>query len=263
MPTGFDHIVILADDLDTVVKQYEQLGFSVTPGGKHPRFTHNALIPFHDGTYLELIAFYEQPEEGSAETHRWHRHLATGGGLVDFAVAATNLDGLIADADARGIRTTGLQPGARKRPDGEEIRWRSTMHGDDNAGALPFIIEDETDRGLRVPKEAADHANGVRGIRSLVVAVRDLDAATARYCALLDREMPSGDNLKNLVDADGVYFMVGPHRIDVATPTGPGPMKNLLEKRGDSVYELSLLGPTTVDIDPQQAANARIRIVAG
>jgi catechol 2,3-dioxygenase-like lactoylglutathione lyase family enzyme len=263
MLTGFDHIVILSDDLEQAKAQFERLGFTVTPGGRHPRFTHNALVPFQDGTYLELIAFYEHPDEGSTETHRWHHHLATGGGLVDFAIAATDLDVLIADADARGVTTSGAQPGARKRPDGQEIRWRSTMQSSDNVGALPFIIQDVTERGLRVPLEAAEHANGVRGIQSLVVAVADLDAAIKRYCALLDREAPSGENLKNLVDAEGIYFLIGPHRVDVATPTGPGPMQELLDRRGDSIYELTLLGRENVDIDPGDASNARIRIVAG
>lgn len=263
MPTGIDHVVILADDLDRAIEQYRKLGFTVTPGGRHARFTHNALIPFHDGSYIELIAFYEHPEDGSAETHRWHRHVATGGGLIDFALGATNLDTLVSDADTRGVSFSGPQPGYRRRTDDVELRWRSVMAQGENAGALPFVIEDETDRELRVPKDAADHPNTVRGIRSLMIAVRDQDEAVRRYCGLLSRDKPSGEGLPNVEDGDGVYFLVGAQRIDLATPTGSGALADHLAQRGDSPYELSLLARDTVDINPAAAANARIRFVAG
>ena len=39
--------------------------------------------------------------------------------------------------------------GARARPDGVQLQWRSASLNP--AGQLPFIIEDVTPRGLRVP----------------------------------------------------------------------------------------------------------------
>jgi catechol 2,3-dioxygenase-like lactoylglutathione lyase family enzyme len=262
MPTGIDHVVILVDNLDRAVEQYSALGFTVTPGGKHARFTHNALITFQDGSYLELIAFYEQPDESSGESHRWFQKTRVGGGIIDYALAAPNLDAVIADADARGITTGGVAPGSRTRPDGQQLEWRSAIIQGDNPGALPFMIEDVTDRGLRVPAEAADHANGVRGIRSLVIGVSDLATATQRYNSLLDREAPSGEGLPNIDGADGVYYLVGPHRIDLAAPTG-GNLQDYVAARGDSPYELSLLAPETKDLDPSVAGGARIRLIAG
>lgn len=263
MPTGIDHVVILVDDLDRAIQQYTDLGFTVTPGGKHARFTHNALIPFHDGSYLELIAFYEEPDESSGDTHRWYKYLKTGGGLIDFALGDANVDALIADADTRGVKLGGPHPGQRSRPDGQQLSWKSAMAEGENTGALPFVIQDVSDRGLRVPADAADHENTVRGIRSLVVAVRDIDAATQRYNALLGREAPSGENLKNLEDGDGVYYMVADHRIDLAAPTRSGPLQQHLDTRGEGPYELSLLARDTIDIEPSRAGGARIRFVAG
>lgn len=263
MPTGIDHVVILVEDLDVAVNQYAKLGFTVAPGGKHARFTHNALITFHDGSYLELIAFYEHPETDSSESHRWYTRLATGGGIIDYAVASPGLDAIIADVDARGIKTNGVLPGSRTRPDGQQLKWRSAMVQGDNVGALPFMIEDVTDRSLRVPADAAEHENGVRGIRSLVVAVRDVEAASQRYAALLNRESPSGEHLPNVDTAEGVYYLIGSHRIDLAAPTGPGDLKDYVDQRGDSPYELSLLSRNTVDIPPTDAGGARIRLIAG
>lgn len=265
MPTGIDHVIILVDELEQGIEQYRNLGFTVTPGGKHPRYTHNALVSFADGSYLELIAFYEHPTTTEpGEGHRWFKHVGKGGGIIDFALATPNLDALVADAGARGFTHGAATPGARKRTDNVEIAWKSAMAtGDSNIGALPFLIEDVTDRELRVPSERATHDNSVRGIHSLVIAVNDLDAAVKRYCTLLDREAPSGEGLPNLADADGVYFMVGAHRINLARPTGSGPLADYLKSNGDGPYELSLLARETRDIDPSSAGNARIRFVTG
>jgi catechol 2,3-dioxygenase-like lactoylglutathione lyase family enzyme len=53
--TRLDHLVILVRDLDRAVRGYEGLGFAVTPGGEHADgLTRNALIPFRDGSHLEL-----------------------------------------------------------------------------------------------------------------------------------------------------------------------------------------------------------------
>lgn len=263
MITGIDHVIILGDNLEALIQQYEALGFTVTPGGKHPRFTHNALVPFSDGTYLELIAFYEQPEAGSDDTHRWHQHLSTSAGLVDFAVGADNVEETQASAGAKGVGYVGPVQGGRKRLDGIDIRWRSVVPDGDNVGALPFVIEDQTDRGLRVPVEAAVHANGVVGMQSLVVAVSDLDASIDRYRGLLgDEAVTSGGRVED-GSASGVTMLVGPHRLDLMTPTSDGPMRDRVERRGDSVYELVLLAPTASVIDPEQAAQARLRLTTG
>ena len=58
MITGIDHIVILVADLDRAQAEYAAAGFTVVPGGEHAGgLTHNALVAFADGTYLELLAF--------------------------------------------------------------------------------------------------------------------------------------------------------------------------------------------------------------
>lgn len=256
MALHVDHVVILVDDLDTAVGQYQELGFTVLPGGRHPRFTHNALVTFQDGAYLELIAFYEHPQPGSEDTHRWHRHVATGGGLVDFAVGTNDLSSFLSSATSRGIETNGIQPGARTRPDGRELRWQSAMHVGENVGALPFIIEDLTEREWRVPREGADHANGVRGVHSLTVAVRDLDAASARYVALTG-------NQPTVADADHATFTLNTHVVDLVTPREPGEMREQLDRRGDGLFALTLLGREDRDVDPREAGGARLRIVSG
>ena len=61
--TRLDHLVILVRDLELASTDYESLGFAVTPGGEHADgLTRNALVPFQDGTYLELVSFLD-PED--------------------------------------------------------------------------------------------------------------------------------------------------------------------------------------------------------
>ena len=73
MLTGIDHLVVVVPDLEAGIAAYEGLGFTVVRGGRHPVGTHNALMAFADGSYMELIAFY-QPSPG----HRWWLSLVDG-----------------------------------------------------------------------------------------------------------------------------------------------------------------------------------------
>src|SRR5229473_91146 len=109
MLTGIDHIVVAVPDLVAASTSYADLGFTVIPGGEHPGGTHNALIAFADGAYIELIAFHTAhaaqgaPAPANATGHRWHQFLATGGGLVDFALGSTNLAEDVARLTAEGL----------------------------------------------------------------------------------------------------------------------------------------------------------------
>ena len=47
------HVVIKVDDLETAIKDFEKLEFTVTYEGE-PESAQNALIFFHDGKFIEL-----------------------------------------------------------------------------------------------------------------------------------------------------------------------------------------------------------------
>jgi catechol 2,3-dioxygenase-like lactoylglutathione lyase family enzyme len=181
MIQAIDHLVILVSDLAEAIEDYEALGFHVAPGGEHTDgATHNALISFADGTYLELLAF--RREESS---HRWWRHTAAGEGLIDFALLPSAIAEDVAAAQARGLPLTGPLPGGRARPDGVNLAWQTAYA---EAPELPFLCGDVTPRELRVPQGLAhQHPNGATGIFRLTVAVDDLAVSAARYAALLGR----------------------------------------------------------------------------
>ena len=58
MSLVMDHVIILVDELERASADFRALGLTVTPGGEHGEgLSHNALIYFADGTFLELLAF--------------------------------------------------------------------------------------------------------------------------------------------------------------------------------------------------------------
>jgi hypothetical protein len=187
-----DHVVYVARDLADSVDDYTRQGFTVTPGGEHAGgVTHNALVCFADGSYLELVAF-RRPDP----THRWWRH-ASSGGFADFALLS---DDLAQDLSAlKDLIVREPAEGGRTRPDGVSLRWRAAFL----RAPLPFLIEDLTPRDLRVPGgDATRHANGAAGVATLRVAARDQRSVHETYERLRARGAPEIQVVHG--DADGL-----------------------------------------------------------
>lgn len=232
MLTGIDHLVILVPQLDTAIRDYQGLGFTVIPGGEHPGGTHNALIAFADGAYIELIAFQDP---AAPSHHRWHDYLASGGGLIDFALGSTDLAADVARLNPTDSEYADfsyqIADGARTRLDGVQLQWRSAsgLH----AGQLPFLIEDVTPRSLRVPSgEAAQHANDVTGVLSVTVAVRHLETAKQRFGQLLEA-IPLVERDNEELGARTATYVIGQHTIELAQPVNAeSPLDAYLKARG-------------------------------
>ncbi|HKW78569.1 MAG TPA: VOC family protein, partial [Candidatus Limnocylindria bacterium] len=140
---GLDHVVLVVVDLERAATEHRARGFTVTPGGEHAGgLTHNALVGFADGSYLELIAFHDVA--AARGKHSWQPVAQRGGGWADFALRSSDLGD---DAAALGdLLARPPENGGRKRPDGIAVAWRvARLHR-----PLPFLIEDVTDRALRV-----------------------------------------------------------------------------------------------------------------
>lgn len=233
MLNGIDHIVIAARDLDDVAARYRELGFTVVPGGRHPIGTHNALIAFEDGAYIELIAFYEPNPD-----HRWWAPLERGGGLVDFCLRTDDLR-----ADTLAFRRAGVdigdpQPLTRARPDGYQLRWVLSIPRGGHRGVAPFLIEDETPREERVPRDTR-HPNGVTGIGTITVAVEDVATVRRWYSAVLG--VPGQDVGRPELQAVGARFTIGPHGFDFVAPARPSsPLTAWIDARGPSPYAATL-----------------------
>ena len=234
MLLGIDHLVVAVPDLDTAIRNYTELGFTVVPGGRHPVGTHNALISFADGSYVELIAFYE-PSPG----HRWWAPLQKGGGLVDFCMQTDDLRGDTAAFRQAGVAIDDPKPLSRARPDGYKLSWVLSIPRDAHRGVAPFLIQDETPREERVPRQMT-HRNQVRGIGAVTVAVTDVAPVRHWYARVLGaagQDVSRGD-----LAAAGARFTIGPHMLDFVAPRGAGsPLTGWLKARGPSPYAATLL----------------------
>lgn len=251
MLRGIDHLVIAVRDLDEAAKSYEGLGFTVVPGGRHPVGTHNALISFSDGSYLELIAFYESNPE-----HRWWAPLQKGGGLVDFCMQTDDLLGDTATFRRAGVDIADPVPLTRKRPDGYLLKWVLSIPRGAHRAQAPFLIQDETPREERIPRQMT-HRNGVTGIGTVTVGVQDVATVRRWYEQVLSR--PGQEVQRPDLEAAGARFTVGPHAFEFVTPRGSaGPLNGWLRDRGSLPYAATLKttskGVGALDITQAQGA---------
>jgi len=232
-----DHAVINTDDLDRTIAEWRARGFTVEPGGTHPRGSVNALILFADGAYIEIIAFpVPQPD------FFWWRVLqADGPGPIDLALLPEDLDKVLLQANAAGLGYEPPQDGGRKRPDGETLIWRTARPAQTD---LPFFCFDETKRELRVPP-APRHANGATGFSGISIAVDDLAASTKRWEALTGTQATVIGALPGL-DAVATYLDIGPTRLTLLAPEQPGigAVAERLKRRGQGLFGLSFAGVT-------------------
>lgn len=218
MLTRLDHLVILVHDLDLASADYTRLGFEVTPGGEHADgLTRNALIPFEDGTYFELVSFVD-PEDPTDNVWGWRGFLPHEG-LIDYCAASDGLDSDAGRLGSGGFEIDGPDDGGRRLPDGTEIRWRSARIRQEGR-LLPFLIEDLTSRELRVPSgPAARHPNGASGVSRIEISTPDTEGAAGYLSALVgptDGEAASarlGACALSLVDEAGT--ITGPSAVEL------------------------------------------------
>lgn len=225
-----DHIVVAVEDLDQAIKDYQSLGFRVMIGGKHASgTTHNALIPFADGAYIELIALTGE-RQIDTDAEDFSNFFQTGYGSVGYALNTDDLDEDVADMKSRGVIVSPIKSGSRELPDGQLIKWRIT-HIDNSV--FPLFIEDETPRNWRVPdsERRNRHSNGARGVAQVSFIIEDLHTGIARYRAIL--------GVPPQVDHHAAYFLLEDTLLHITVPMNDQ-MHQHLEKRRDAPFKVKL-----------------------
>jgi hypothetical protein len=257
MIQGIDHIVIVVKDVGKAAQDYRDLGFTVIPGGQHPVGSHNVLISFQDGSYLEIIAFYRE-----ALDHRWWNPLQKGERLVDFCFQTDDLRGDTKKLQDAGVAINNPVPWSRKRPDGFELKWLLSLATGDQRGVAPFLIEDVTPRSERIPREF-NHDNGVIGIEKVTVAVSEIAPIEKWYGALL------GDKGVEVIDATlraaGLGYRVGAHRLDFLAPQdAASPLSDWLREFGPSPYSALLKSVKRAEksFDPRLTHGANLLVAS-
>jgi hypothetical protein len=139
-----DHLVFAVADLDDGIAQLEAAtGIRPVFGGPHPgQGSHNALLALGPRVYLEIVAPdpaqanpRSLPSLGLSETRSSR--------MVGWALDAPDLEGLIANAGAKGFPMVGPTSGGRQRPDGYLLSWRIATLADLRLGdgLAPFFID--------------------------------------------------------------------------------------------------------------------------
>ncbi len=234
MPSAIDHVVVAVHDLDQAIEDYTSLGFTVSNGGDHAhRGSHNALITFDDGSYIELIAFKHEPP---VKDNTWWDLLQIGEGLVDFALICGDLRAELEHLKSHDFEITGPMEGGRLRTDGIRIAWRVARLNTGGSERLPFLIDDITAHDLRVPRgEGAVHANGVTGIAGVTVAVSSRAAADALYRGVLG----DPDSTKT-----STRYWIGDQFVDlVDSDSGVPEVDGFVASRGNGPFQVTLRGP--------------------
>ena len=159
-------MVYAVSDLDEAAVRFrETFGLDSLEGGRHDRGgTANRIVPLGED-YLELAAAVDRDAAAKAGFGRAVMERAdAGGGWVTFAVATDDLDGV---ADRLGLE---VASGARTRPDGEVLRWRSAGIDDARRESwMPFFLawtcDSPTSTGRR-PRGDSATTSGRPGSRS-------------------------------------------------------------------------------------------------
>lgn len=151
-----------------------RFGLVAVAGGRHPGAgTANAIVEVGARQYLELIAVVDAAEAASVPRSRRVTDAVAAG--ETFATWALRVDDL---EEARSVLDAAaeVRPGARDRPDGTRLEWRSLELGDADAGSgVPFLIS----------WGGSAHPGAGGGGRVLRVRLEDSAAGPLR--ALLDR----------------------------------------------------------------------------
>jgi hypothetical protein len=176
-----DHVTIAGRDLKAIRASLDAAGIPTVYGGAHAgSVTEMALASFPDGSYLEAITLQPNADAAAIDRHEWARFLKTPGMTAAWALQA---------ADLAGFHTSEpLGPpvrAGRVRPDGTKLEWETVNVGPETRGTLfPFLIHDLTPRELRAFPSGQPTNRDFRGVARVVVAVRNLDSAIARYRAV-------------------------------------------------------------------------------
>ena len=240
MITGFDHFIIVVHDLQTAVEKYRALGFEVHAGGEHIAFgSHNALIALADGSYIELLAF---KDPALAEKTFWRdavKKLHVREGFCGFVLASDNLAVDVVQCRQRKLNIADAKAGSRTRPDGQRVAWFTALIDETPSGAMPFLIQDDTPRALRI-EPAKQGLGSYTRPSEVVVLANHADLVRNEYQVLLGTEMKRVHNTDG--DVIGYRAIMNWGSMIIAHPdTGGNAMSDQLGQRGEGLFAITFI----------------------
>lgn len=214
---GLDHVVVTVRDLDASARQWQRLGFTVSPRGTHSPIlgSGNYTIMFADD-YVELLGILAETEHNKPTRD----FLKEREGIERAAFTTDDAAAGAAELKSRGLEPLGpvhfgrpveLPDGGRGEARFNVFRWPL----DENPGGLRiFACQHLTRETVWIP-ELQGHANGASRIIRVEVLAADAKAAAAHLSRLIDEPatqqddawlVPSGGKRADILfyDADGL-----------------------------------------------------------
>ncbi|MDW3648536.1 MAG: VOC family protein [Bacteroidia bacterium] len=237
------HIVLGVKNLSEAVAEFEAQGFTLSEGGQHQGgFSHNALIHFEDGSFLELFAFRSslkvallrladrlgllekmKAREKMGHMPRFMKCLHGEEGIMDFAMLVHDIDKY---KDRVSYEDIGPAiPFSRIRPDGSEISWKLAFPTELK---LPFLMS-PYQPPQEVPEDKRKHSNGALGIRQLDIIVQNWDNHFQSFLRFLDTTPQIGREAKE----PKASFMINKQHIL---------LKSTSDARFCGIHKIHLLG---------------------
>jgi Glyoxalase-like domain len=178
-----DHVTAAGADLKQMQSRLAAVGIATEYGGPHSNHaTEMAVASFPDGSYLEVMAIVPNADAKALAAHYWSKQLQGNAGPAAWAVRGDHLAEEAARLTAAGIAVSSPVRGGRTRPDGVRLDWENVTVGPEPNGTFfPFIIHDFTPRPNRAFPRGVPVTKDYSGIKRVIIAVRDLPAAVARY----------------------------------------------------------------------------------
>lgn len=184
----YDHAVVAGRDLDALSAAFADVGMESEYGGEHAHdVTHNSLLGFDDGSYIELIS----TSEAGSEPSRRRDFIAGDAGPCGWALETDDVRAVAERLSERGVEVELSEPHQRETPEGKVAKWQlAYLGGGEPGSSLPFVIEDRSPREYRISSSPSVTGSELTGVAATVVCVADLDAGVERYRQAFDLPAP-------------------------------------------------------------------------
>lgn len=228
-----DHVPFAVGELESGIELFESLGLPMERGGNHPGAgTENALVPFPDGSYLEVIAPTRDEPEMWAEFFQRADPLA---GPCAWIVETGSVHSECRRLIEHEVEIHGPTRGSRERPDGTNVEWDLAFLGPQEEHLLPVLLADRTPRSRRVP-DSSLYGSPISGIDRVVLGVDNLAETADRFQRLY--RLPSPDEEYDQTFGELAWFPG--QDIVLAEPTD-GPMRERVDAYGPTPLSVLLV----------------------
>jgi len=177
-----DHVTVCGADLKAMQAKLTAIGIPSEYGGPHNNHASEmALTSFPDGSYLEQIAIQPKGDPKAIDLHEWSTQMKGNSGPCAWALRPADMPAEIARLKAN-VAVSAPERAGRNRPDGTRLEWETATIDTEVRGTFfPFLIRDFTPRDARSMPSGKPTSQAYAGVSRVVIAVKDLNSAAARY----------------------------------------------------------------------------------